>query len=114
MNTEIVPGSISALAQSSGKSIAELFTRAEVVAIVDTSGSMSNQDSRGGKSRYEVACEELAYLQKNRPGKVAVISFSDSAQFCPGGVPFYEGGGTNLRGHCDMQRLQTCHRSKSS
>lgn len=94
----IVPGSISALAQSTGKSIAELFTSAEVVTIVDVSGSMAIRDSRGGKSRYEVACAELAELQKSRPGKVAVISFSDRAQFCPGGVPFYEGSGTNLPG----------------
>ncbi|MCE5207868.1 MAG: VWA domain-containing protein [Chloroflexi bacterium] len=96
MRTEIVPGSISAIAQASGKSIAELFTSAEVVTIVDVSGSMDNHDSRGGKNRYSVACEELAYIQANRPGKVAVIAFSTRAQFCPGGVPFFDGGGTKL------------------
>ena len=95
-NTQIVPGSISAIAKSTGQSIAQLFTSAEIVTIVDVSGSMGLHDSRGEKSRYEVACEELANIQKNRPGKVAVIAFSNTAVFCPGGIPIYEGSGTNL------------------
>ena len=95
-NTQIVPGSIRAVAQMTGKSIAELFTNAEVVTIVDVSGSMNISDSREDKSRYEIACEELATIQRNKPGKVAVISFSDNAVFCPGGVPMYQGGGTEL------------------
>lgn len=95
-NTQIVKGSISDIAVQSGKSIAELFSSAEVVTIVDTSESMSKSDSRGGKSRYSVACEELAYIQKNRLGKVAVISFSSDVQFCPGGIPLFEGSGTDL------------------
>ena len=94
--TSIVKGSITEIAKSTGKSIAELFTNAEVVTIVDVSGSMISRDSQGGKSRYDVACQELATIQKNRPGKVAVIAFSDFARFCPGGVPIYEGGGTEL------------------
>lgn len=97
-NTSITPGSISAVAQATGKSIAQLFTNAEIVTIVDVSGSMSTRDSQGGKSRYMVACEELANIQRDRPGKVAVISFSGTAIFCPGGVPIYEGGSTNLAG----------------
>ena len=95
-NTQIVPGSISAIAKSTGQSIAQLFTNAEIVTIVDVSGSMGLHDSKDGKSRYQVACEELATIQKNKPGKVAVISFSDNAFFCPGGIPIYEGSGTNL------------------
>lgn len=95
-NTQIVPGSISAIAKSTGQSIAQLFTNVEIVTIVDVSGSMSQRDSKDGKSRYEVACEELANIQKNRPGKVAVIAFSNTAVFCPGGIPMYEGGSTNL------------------
>ncbi len=96
MNTNIIPGSISAVAQSTGKPIAVLFSEAEVVTIVDVSGSMSSYDSRNGKSRYTIACEELAQIQKNRPGKVAVIAFSSTALFCPGGIPAFEMGGTNL------------------
>jgi Mg-chelatase subunit ChlD len=100
MNTQyqIVPGSIGALAQQSGKSIAESFLSAEVIVIVDVSGSMDSRDSRGNRSRYEVACEELAALQQHLPGKIAVIGFSNGAQFHPGGIPVFVGGGTDMAG----------------
>lgn len=96
MNTQIIPGSIGSLATNSHKSIAETFSSAEIIIIVDTSGSMSDRDSRGGKTRYEVACEELATLQRNLPGKIAVVGFSSMVQFFPGGIPVFEGGLTDL------------------
>lgn len=96
MSSAIIQGSIGAIAQQQGKSIAETFMSADAIAIVDTSGSMAVQDSRGERSRYEVACDELAALQNSLPGKIAVISFSDHTQFCPAGVPFFEGMGTDL------------------
>lgn len=96
MNTQIIPGSINAIAQQQHKSIAETFISADVIVIVDVSGSMSDRDSRGRKSRYEVACEELAQLQRNLPGKIVVVGFSGNAEFCPGGIPRMQGGGTNM------------------
>lgn len=96
MNTSIVPGSISAIAKQENKSIAETFVNADLIVIVDTSGSMSTHDSRGGKSRYDVACEELAALQSSHPGKIAVLAFSSDVIFCPSGIPLYFGGGTNM------------------
>lgn len=98
MNTAIVPGSLGAVAKQEGKSLAETFVNADLVVIVDTSGSMSTHDSRGGKSRYEVACEELANLQANHPGKIAVLAFSSDVVFCPNGMPTYLGGNTNMAG----------------
>lgn len=98
MNTAIVPGSLQALAQQDGKSIAESFMSADVIVICDTSGSMASEDSRGNKSRYVVACEELAQLQANLPGKIAVLSFSYETTFCPAGVPIFHGSSTNLAG----------------
>lgn len=92
----IIPGSLGAVAKQENKSIAETFVNADLVVIVDTSGSMSTHDSRGKKSRYEVACEELASLQATHPGKIAVLSFSDSTIFCPAGIPTYLGGGTDM------------------
>lgn len=94
--TQIIPGSISAIAQSTGQPIAVLFSNAEIVTIVDVSGSMGQHDSKDGKSRYQTACDELSMIQRDRPGKVAVIAFSNNTVFCPGGIPMYEGGGTNL------------------
>jgi len=96
--TAIVPGSLSAIAKRDGQSLAESFLSADAVIIVDTSGSMCTCDSRSGKSRYDVALEELAQLQAHMPGKLAVLAFSDDCIFVPGGQPPLLGGGTNLAG----------------
>lgn len=96
MNRALVPGSIGAMAERNGKPLAESFMGADIIVVVDTSGSMDTRDSRGGKSRYEVACEELRQLQSMHQGKLAVIAFSDEAVFCPGGQPRFLGAGTNL------------------
>lgn len=98
MNTQyqIVPGSIGAIAQANNRSIAEAFISCDVVILVDTSGSMSANDSRGGRSRYDVACEELRALQNNLPGRIALVNFSSTVQFEPGGIPTFLQGGTDL------------------
>jgi Mg-chelatase subunit ChlD len=94
----IVSGSLADQARLNNTSLAESFLSAALIVIVDTSGSMGAQDSRGGQSRYNVACAELADLQRTMPGKVAVIAFSSSVEFVPGGVPPFLGGGTDLAG----------------
>ena len=94
METAIVAGSISDVAITKGKPLALAFMDVETVVIVDTSGSMSAQDSRNGLSRYSVACSELSKLQAGQPGKILVISFSDEAKVCLNGVPYNFMGGT--------------------
>lgn len=96
MTNAIVPGSIAAIAKQSGKSIAESFVNADCIVIVDTSSSMGCHDSRGKRSRYDVACEELSGLQNSLPGKIAVLSFSNTVEFCPNGIPINLGGGTDM------------------
>ncbi len=96
MSTAIVPGSLSALAQSSGMSLAESFLSCDVLVVVDVSGSMDTDDSRGNRRRFDVAVEELRRLQGDLPGKVGVVAFSTDVQFCPGGQPLFLGGGTDL------------------
>lgn len=93
-NTQIVPGSISAIAQTTGKPLALSMMTVEIVILVDTSGSMTDRDSRGGLSRYDVACDELRKLQVANPGKILVLSFSDNTEICLGGVPRFIMGGT--------------------
>ncbi len=95
-STAIVKGSISDLAQRSNTSIAEAFMQADVVVIMDVSGSMDNRDSRGCRTRYDVANEEMAKIQALNPGKIAVVAFSDGVVFVPGGQPPLLGGGTDL------------------
>jgi len=96
MNNAIVVGSLQAIATQNKTSIAETFLSAEVVILVDTSGSMDANDSRGDRSRYQVATEELKALQASLPGKIAVIAFSSDVQFNPAGVAQYMGDGTDL------------------
>jgi hypothetical protein len=95
-STALVPGSLGAVAEREGKSLAETFLSADAVVVVDTSGSMEECDARGGKSRYDVACEELRRLQRDLPGKIAVIAFSSWVQFEPSGVPTLLCGGTDM------------------
>lgn len=107
MNTSaaIIPGSLGAISKQNGQSLAETFVNADCIVIVDTSGSMACEDSRSEKSRYVVALEELAALQNSLPGKIGVISFSDSAVFCPSGQPVFGGGGTDLAGALRFAKL---------
>lgn len=95
-NNAIIPGSLGAVAKAQNQSIAESFVNSSAIIIVDTSSSMAACDSRGGKSRYDVACEELRILQMNLPGKLALLSFSDDVIFCPNGIPFDYGSMTDL------------------
>lgn len=86
MSTSIVAGSLAALAQRQNVGVACLFADATHVVVVDVSGSMANADSRGGRRRIDVAREELAKLQAQHPGRLAIIGFSERARFLPGGV----------------------------
>jgi hypothetical protein len=92
----LVTGSLQDLAQRNNQSIAETFINCDVVILVDTSGSMSSSDSRNGRSRYDVACDELRALQGSLPGRIAVLSFSSDVIFCPSGVPIFLGSTTEM------------------
>lgn len=94
--TAIVKGSMQNIAEREGKPLAELFVGAKLIIIFDSSGSMSAHDSRGGKSRFDIALEELRELQAQNPGEIAIINFSGEVEFVPGGAPQFMGGGTNL------------------
>lgn len=93
---DLVRGSLYEIAMKNNQSIAESFINCDVVILVDTSGSMSDTDSRGGQSRYRVACEELRALQDSLPGKIAVLSFSSDVHFCPSGLPIFQGMTTDM------------------
>jgi hypothetical protein len=97
-NTALVMGSLAQIAQAQNVSIAESFLNVDAIILFDVSGSMDTHDSRGGRTRYEVALEELARLQGDLPGKLCVIGFSSNAAFAPTGQPIFTGTGTNLAG----------------
>lgn len=96
----IVKGSLEDMSKRSGKSIAEHFLSAKAVVLIDVSGSMGDRDAGAEKNqqRYALACRELARLQEDLPGQIAVVAFSSDVEFCPGGHPRFMSGGTNLTG----------------
>jgi hypothetical protein len=105
MADQIVKGSSGYLAKENNKPLAETFLSCDIICLIDTSGSMHTCDSRNGKSRYQVACDELKNLQASLPGKIAVISFSSEVLFCPNGVPFDYGNGTRMDKALDFARI---------
>jgi len=94
-SNKAVAGSLAAQAQQKGQSLAEIFISADCIVLVDTSGSMGMSDGMEN-TRYERACDELKKIQNSMPGKICVISFSDETMFCPSGVPWDYGSGTDL------------------
>jgi hypothetical protein len=57
---------------------------------------MSSHDAPGGKSREQVAEDDIIRLQATHKGKIALFCFADYAIFAPGGVPLNCGGSTNM------------------
>src|SRR5262249_40578770 len=47
-------------------------------------------------SRFACAKDQLIRLQRDLPGKIAVISWNSSPRFCSRGLPEEPAGGTNL------------------
>jgi hypothetical protein len=90
-NQNIVQGSLSAVSKQANQSLASGFLNVKAFVMVDVSASMGVKDidATGTKSRYDAACEQLANLQKENPGEIAVGCFSQRAEFCPGGVPVF-------------------------
>ena len=94
MSKALVKGSLSDTAN--GRTLAESFLSADAILIVDMSGSMACHDAPGGLARWDAAENELTRLQRENPGKLAVIAFSGTVEFCPTGIPPHLGGGTDM------------------
>lgn len=95
----VAKGSLADIAQRAGQSIAQSFIDVDAIVMVDTSGSMYASDVRPNDhsyTRFKAACDELERLQRDLPGKIAVIAFSDHAEFCPSGFPRMIGAGTAM------------------
>lgn len=96
MTNQIVEGSLSEVAKNNNQSVAETFLSCDVLLIADMSSSMGATDAPSGKSRYQVAEDDIIRLQAKFSGKVALIVFANEVQFCPTGIPIQLGGGTEL------------------
>lgn len=94
-------GSLAESQKQRGLSFAEAFMHVEAIICCDISGSMDQRDvaAEGGPcSRWEEANRQLQRLQARFPGRLAVVAFSDTAEFCPDGTLPSVRGGTNLLG----------------
>jgi hypothetical protein len=98
MNSQLVYGSLADIAQREKKALAQTFLSVDALVMVDTSGSMGAPDGLNGRTRYDLACEQLIRLQRGLPGKVGVIAWASHVAFCPSGVPSFFMSGTDLAG----------------
>jgi len=97
MNNQIVKGSLSEVAQTSGKSLAEVWLDVDAMILVDVSWSMVGKDNTE-LSRLDRARKELIRLQGEMSGKLAIVSFSESVEFHANGILPDEQSTTNLTG----------------
>lgn len=105
MTTTLVKGSLSAIAKEKNISLAETWLNVDAVILVDVSGSMSAKDTPSGRSRYEVADQELAKLQGTMPGKLAIITFNDHTDLAADGTLREPRGMTDLTGALRFARV---------
>ena len=94
--TKIVKGSISDVANIKGESIATSLMNAKILVLLDVSGSMLAPDAKDGLKRCEVATNELIEIQRDNPGEVFLVCFSDYVEPCIGGYPVHPNGSTDL------------------
>lgn len=92
----MVKGSVASFAKNKNIAIAEAMTEVDVVVLLDRSYSMQMNDAPEGRRRFDVACNQLAWLQGQMPGKVAVVGFSSSPELCPNGIPSITDGSTDM------------------
>lgn len=93
---KLVAGSLAETARRNNTSLSASFMSVRCFVMVDVSGSMRMVDCEGGRSRFDVATEQLVRLQNENAGDIAVGCFSDRAELCPSGVPVMMGGETHL------------------
>jgi len=96
MSSTIVKGSLAAISKNENQTVAESFLSCDTLLLVDMSSSMEKKDAKDGISRYEAAEQDVIRLQNKYEGRVALVVFSSTVQFCPSGMPIALGGGTDL------------------
>lgn len=96
MSKAIVRGSLLDVTHNTGQSIAESFFNADVLILLDNSGSMGVMDAPGKISRRQAAENELRRLQKKYPGKIALVCFADDVIPSPSGMIIPCGATTDM------------------
>lgn len=98
----VLPGSIKHYAHQHNQPLALAWLQVQAVILFDRSSSMDERDAPGKLTRFELAVSELAKLQAQCPGRVAIVQFNDECSFQPGGVPDKPAGTTDLAGALEL------------
>lgn len=109
-NGAIVPGSLRHYAIQRNQPLALAWVRVQAVIIFDRSASIDEADAPGGRTRYALACDELAALQAQMPGRLAIVQFNDGVNLVAGGQPDSPRGLTDLAGalaYVKQKRMDT-------
>ena len=94
-----VKGSLQSQANKLQISVAQAFLDAEIIVLLDVSASMLVRDhDSASDTRYKRACNQLAKLQSENPGKVALVCFDDQQTFEASGIARYPGASTDIAG----------------
>lgn len=101
----IVQGSIGSHIAANNLSMAEAWLNVGVVVMMDVSGSMAITDAGEEVSRFKIANSELAKVQAQNPGKVAIVEFASNAKFIPFGELSQPDGTTNVTAALQFARM---------
>lgn len=95
-----VRGSLQSIANKQAITVAQAFVDAEIIVLLDVSASMTNRDGypHDMDSRFKKATNQLAKLQSENPGKVALICFDDRQTFEASGIGRQPHGNTDVAG----------------
>jgi hypothetical protein len=66
------------------------------VLVCDVSQSMSAKDIAGNKSRYAIEKDTVETFQRNYPGQIGIVSFSDAPNLCLDGILPSPSGSTSM------------------
>lgn len=91
----VAEGSIWDTANSRGEKAEEVVANADVVVMLDVSSSMGGRLG-DGKTRYDVAVEQLRNIQRTFPGRVVLIEFGMKTQIKLDGLPSNPAGSTPM------------------
>ena len=100
----VIVGSMADYQRKTGAGLAKSWLQVKAVVVVDISGSMDTRDAGDGHRRVDVAKMELAKLQKQLQGQIAVVEFNYDARWGRDGSLGEPAGGTNLAGALDYVR----------
>lgn len=92
---KIIKGSIHDVAESMAGGLPQAMSEAEVVVVVDVSGSMTSYDGEP-KARWQRAQDVLTDLQGQYSGKIVLVPFSTDVEFSFSGMLPPCNGGTNM------------------